>query len=235
LKDSDLVVDEQGNFEFVLSTTDLEDGRQWLPITEEASAVVVRQYIGDRTSETLASYNIEPIDPDDHYREPTDDEVSAKIIATAWTMVKLSLLYRDIPDVLNIPNQMTTLSSAQAGAADTTPDNTYMIGVYELDVGEALVIDLALPNTRYWNFTVENYWHECLDYLHRPVSITSKRMKCQADGTVRLILSAEQPSQLEDADNWISTSFRRRGFMILRWLDTPTDVSEPSFKLITLK
>lgn len=231
LKDADLQIDSEGNFEFVLSTEDPQDGRQWLPITPQSSAIVVRQYIADRAAESLPNYHIEPLNTCDSYRPPTDDDVAEKLIATAWTMVKLALIYRDIPEVLDKPNQMTMLSSAQAGAADTTPDNTYMIGVYELQPDEVLIIELMPPQTRYWNLTIENYWHECIDYLHRPVSATNKQVKTRADGSVRFVLSEKEPANLSADDNWLSNSSRRRGFMILRWLDTPSAVKLPDFRV----
>lgn len=148
-------------------------------------------------------------------------------------MVKLALLYRDIPGLLDKPNQLTTMSSQQAGAADSTPDNTYMIGVYDLDRDQALVVDVQPPKTRYWNFTVENIWHECIEYLHHPVSITNKHVRLREDNTARFIISHRKPESLRQDINWIDTAGRRRGFIILRWLDCP-DVAQPVLKLLSL-
>jgi len=234
MSDKDLETDDKGNFEFILSVEDPGNGRQWLPIGEDASAIVVRHYIGNRALETLPDLNIEVLDKSADYTAPTDQEVADKITATAWTMLKLSLLYRDINTKLSTPNRMETFSSEQAGAADTTPDNTYMLGLYDVQPGQALVIDVTPPDTRYWNLTIYNYWHECIDYMHRPHSMTNQHVNTRPDGTVRFVLSGIRPNGLTGDDNWLSTSSRTRGVMVLRWLDTPPEVSLPNFKLVDI-
>ena len=67
--------------------------------------------------------------------------------------------------------------------------------------------------------------------LHRPVSMTNQQARVRADGMVRFILSRQKPLGLSPDDNWLSNASRDRGFMILRWLDTPSDVSLPDFEL----
>ena len=48
-----------------------------------------------------------------------------------------------------------------------------MIGTFRLDPGQALIIDLVPPDTRWWSVTVENIWHECIDPRRRHSSITN--------------------------------------------------------------
>ena len=91
-----------------------------------------------------------------------------------WTIAKLATLHRTIqPELLDQPNQLLTAEAADLGAADTTPDNLYMLGTFRLADGEALVIDLDPPDTRYWSVTLENIWHECIDHRRRRSSLTN--------------------------------------------------------------
>jgi hypothetical protein len=233
IKDEHIQTDSDGNFELILSTEMPRTGGQWIKITEDASAIVVRQYIGNRNTEKLADYAIERIAGIQENSTIGDAQIAEKLISTAWTMVKLALIYRDIPGLLEKPNQLTSMSSEQAGAADSTPDNLYMIGVYDIGPEQALIIDVQPPKTRYWNFTVENIWHECIDYLHRPASITNASVKLRTDKTARFVISHQKPESMSEDVNWLDTSGRKRGFMILRWLDCP-EVAQPAVQLVSL-
>jgi hypothetical protein len=232
IKDQDLSVDDKGKFELILSVEKPKVPGQWIRISEDSSAIVVRQYIGDRGRAQLATYAIETLDPPGDIPIPDDAETAERLISTAWTMVKLSLLYRDIPVLHERPNQLTEMTSQQAGAADSTPDNTYMLGVYDLQPDEALVIEVKPPETRYWNVTVENIWHECIDYMRRPVSITGDHVKLREDGKAVFVISHRRPEALPDNMNWLDTAGRRRGFVLLRWIDCPK-VEAPEVRVLT--
>jgi hypothetical protein len=195
--------------------------------------VIVRQYINSRTHETLAEYDIELLDKNVELPIPTDEDTAARLTGTAWTMWKLARLHRDIPHLLETPNQLFTMSASQAGSADTTPDNTYMLGTFRLAPDEALIIDVEPPKTRYWCIVLENIWHECFDYLHRSVSFTKSRAKLRDDGTARFIIAHKKPVDAKGPVNWLDAAGRERGFMMFRWLDTPT-VKDPVIKRVKL-
>ena len=105
---------------------------------------------------------------------PTDETLAEQLTGMAWSIAKLTTLHRTIrPELLEQPNHLVTAEAAELGAADTTPDNLYMIGTFRLEPDQALVIDLVPPDTRYWSVTVENIWHECIDPRRRRSSITN--------------------------------------------------------------
>ena len=119
-----------GEFALVLSPDEPADlaGAQWVKIPDDASSVVVREYIGDRACEELATMWIEALDPDP-LAPLTDSELADQFTAMAWSLMKLTTLHRTIkPELLDSPNTLLTAEAADLGAADTTPDNLYMIG-----------------------------------------------------------------------------------------------------------
>ncbi len=232
VSDTDLVVDDDGRYEFVLAVDEPSEGElagaPWVPIPADASAIVVRQYVADRGTEALAELAIAPLDPIGRPGLPTDDAVAEQFTTMAWTIVKLTTLHRTIrPELLEQPNRLATAEAAELGAADTTPDNLYMLGTFRLRDGEALVIDIVPPDTRYWSVTVENIWHECIDVRRRRSSLTNAhavprpRPDEGADGSdhdrVRVVVAATDPG----VPNWLDTGGRHRGFVTLRWLDNP--------------
>ena len=73
------------------------------------------------------------------------------------------------------------------------------------------------PDTRYWNVTLENIWHECLEPRRRHSSVTNKGVTPDADGMVRIAIGANDFGH----GHWLDTGGRHRGFVVLRWLDNP--------------
>jgi hypothetical protein len=208
-----------GEFELVLSSEEPADlgGAYWVDIPEDASSVVVREYIGDRAAEELATMQIEALDPDP-LTPLTDDELAEQFTAMAWTLMKLVTLHRTIkPELLEKPNTLLTAEAADLGAADTTPDNLYMMGTFRLDPDQALVLEIDPPDTRYWNVTLESIWHECLEPVRRHSSVTSSAVQPDDDGRVRIAISAADLG----FGHWLDTGGRHRGFVIVRWLDNP--------------
>jgi len=222
VSDRDLAVGDDGTFAFVLATeeptADELAGDPWIAIPADASAIVVREYIADRATETLARLSIEPLDPPGPPAPPTDDLVGEQFTAMAWTIAKLTTLHQTIrPELLDAPNELVAASAAELGGENTTPDNLYALGTFRLAPDEALVIHLEPPETRYWSVTLENIWHECIEPRRRRSSLTNAGAVTGADGMVRVVCAAGDPG----VRNWLDTGGRHRGFVIVRWLDNP--------------
>jgi len=223
VSDADLALNSgepSGEFTLLLSADEPSGlaGAQWLQIPGDASSVVVREYIADRESEELATLRIEALGPGPP-APLTDDELAEQFTAMAWTLMKLATLHRSIkPELLDSPNTLLTAEAADLGAADTTPDNLYMMGTFRLDPGEALVLDIDPPDTRYWNVALESIWHECLEPRRRHSSVTNRAVRPDPDGRVRIAISAQDFG----FGHWLDTGGRRRGFVIMRWLDNPS-------------
>jgi len=219
VSDVDLAL-SAGEFALVLAADEPADlaGAQWVKIPDDASSVVVREYIGDPRTEQLAALRIDALDPGP-VAPLTDDELADQFTAMAWTLMKLVTLHRTIkPELLDRPNTLLTAEAADLGAADTTPDNLYMMGAFRLDPGQALVLDIQPPDTRYWNVTLESVWHECLEPRRRHSSVTNRGVRPDADGRVRIAISSEDFG----FGHWLDTGGRNRGFVVVRWLDNPS-------------
>jgi hypothetical protein len=222
VSDRDLMLSDDGSFELVLAAsppTDAERrGAPWVAIPDDASAIVVREYIGNRARETGAELAIEALDPSGPPPPLGDEDLAQQLTAMAWTIAKLATLHRTIrPDLLDLPNQLVTSEAQDLGSAETTPDNLYMMGTFRLAEDEALVLDIEPPATRYWSVTLENIWHECIDPRRRRSHLTNHGAVTGEDGRVRMVISAREP----DASNWLDTGGRHRGFVVIRWLDNP--------------
>jgi hypothetical protein len=193
-------------------------GDAWVAIPDDASAIVVREYIADRDTEIAAVLAIDTLDLPSPPPVPTDETMAEQLTGMAWTIAKLTTLHQTIrPELLKTPNALITARAAELGDADTTPDNLYMLGTFRLAETEALLIELRPPDTRYWSVTLENIWHECIDPRRRHSSITNAGAVVEPSGQVRLVVASRDPG----VDNWLDTGGRHRGFITIRWLDNP--------------
>jgi hypothetical protein len=187
VSDTDLKLDG-GEFALVFSATEPSatelDGAEWVPIPEDATSIVVREYIADAGTEQPATLRIDPLTAHPP-RTISDSEAAEQFTAMAWSIMKLTTLHRTIkPELMTQPNTLVTSEAADLGEADTTPDNLYMIGTFRLGADESLVLEIEPPDTRYWNATLENIWHECLEPRRRHSSVTNKGVSPNADGLV---------------------------------------------------
>jgi len=227
VSDRDLELDRSGSFSLVLASEEPPavelDGSTWVPIPEDASAVLVRQYVADRDTEQLAEFRIESLDPAGSPGRPSDDRVAEGLSAMGWTIVKLMTLHRTVmPELLERPNRLATAEAAELGGENTTPDNLYMLGTFRLAEGEALAVTFTPPGNRYWSVTVENIWHECIDPRRRTSSATNATAAVGDDGSVRLVIGDRDHGGRDGpAHTWLDTGGRHRGFVTLRWLDHP--------------
>ena len=222
LSDRDLVLDEQGRFNLVFSAAKPAAaelaGAQWIQIPDDATSIVVRDYIADPASAIPAHLEIELLGKGSPAAPLTDDLLADQLTAMGWTIVKMTTLHRTVlPDLVDSPNRLVTSQAQNLGGENTTPDNLYMLGLFDLEAGQSLQLEFTPPETRYWSVTLESIWHECLEPLVRQSSVTNKGVAPGPDGRVRLIIGAE------DRGNgfWLDTGGRRRGFITLRWLDNP--------------
>ena len=234
VSDLDLELGDDGSFAFVLAADEPAEtelgGDPWVAIPADSSGIVVREYVADRAVEVGAELAIEPLDPPAPPPAPDDALIGEQLTGMAWTIAKLTTLHRTIrPELLDMPNQLITAVAAELGPADTTPDNLYMMGTFRLQGDEYLVIDIEPPDSRYWSVTLENIWHECIEPRRRQSHLTNASAVPGADGTVQAVVGEADPG----VGNWLDTGGRRRGFVVIRWLDKP-EAPTVSCRVVTL-
>ncbi|MBR9998240.1 MAG: hypothetical protein KFF73_04675, partial [Cyclobacteriaceae bacterium] len=84
---------------------------------------------------------------------------------------------------------------------------------WELAEDEALVIEVLPPVCDMWNFQLNNYWMESLDYRYFNISINKISAHYEADGSVKVFIAHTDPGH----PNWLNTCHHREGTMCWRW------------------
>ncbi len=186
----------------------------WVPLPDSANGIVIRQYVGDRTRDELATFAIEAVgDPLPNVETVSDAEMALRFAnATSYLVVSSTWHRTLLPQMRETPNTFVPSTAAAIGASAANAENYYQMAYYELGEGEALAIDFTPPETVYWNLTSATLWHESHRYLTDPVTMTSSEAQRNPDGSVRFVLARDDPGH----PNWIKSFAHERGFLILR-------------------
>ena len=209
----DLEVDADGNFEAVLSA-DEHDGN-WLPLAGDHPTLTVRNFFYDWDTETPASLKIERI----------GDEVDCRRTArSSWTSRRLAQLYAlgefvydnlkfflDFGAMPQTNGFVPPMDMTEMGAA---AENRPVIGRFELEPDEALILEFEPPKGVYWSISLGNPWLETIHYGRHQSSLNGHQAVVDADGTVRFVLASSDPG----VANWLDTrrAQQRRDAVALR-------------------
>jgi hypothetical protein len=216
LRGPDLQVDAQGGFE-IIASAEPQPGN-WLKLEADSSMIIVRQFHLDREAETPGIFHIAriggparppPLSPD--FTAAALMKSANFVYGTADTFMRWSELF------MAHPNAMPDLDQAFYTKGGGDPRIHYIHGYWNLAPGQALVVDTDVVDCPYWNFQLDNWWMESLDYRHHPVTINKHTARRNANGTLTLVIS---PRDL-GYGNWMDTNGHAAGTSLLRWVDTP--------------
>jgi hypothetical protein len=229
LDDRALQVDADGRFEIAVSR-EPRDGN-WLPMNERSRALVVRQTFLDRKTETRAAITIERVGGRHAPRPLTAQTLDRGLAASGKFVAGCARLFHEWAIGFRAhPNRLPRFDADVATAAGGVPHIAYYHGYWQLAPDEALVIEVTPPDCDYWNFQLNNYWMESLDYRYFPISVNKRSAVLEPDGSVRVIVAARDPGR----GNWIDTCGHELGTMCWRWVRA-TEHPEPRTRVVALE
>jgi hypothetical protein len=127
-------------------------------------------------------------------------------------------------------NKLPLFDPKVSNAAGGDASIIYYHSYWKLEADEALVIDVMPPVCESWNFQLNNYWMESLDYRYFTICVSKGNAQFNKDGSVRVIVTHKDPGQ----PNWINTCGHSEGTMCWRWyrLQDVEQAVEPQCKVI---
>ncbi|HNM84915.1 MAG TPA: hypothetical protein PKI77_10355 [Mycobacterium sp.] len=223
----DLVVDADGGFGLTLAP---HGGDLELP--GGARSVWVRHLHNDIRRDRAGWCRIEPIDPP---AEPTvrDDAQFTRDLTRLGTFVSRlpdAFQYAVAADAAS-PNSVRHWAAMAGGAAFTEPDIHYLRGAWQLEDGEALVVEGELPGCRHWNILLYSRFLNSLDHRNRVVSRTTANSTI-IDGRYRFVLAGRDPGA--PGYDWLDTEGRRFGLFVMRFLQADAVPALPNVRVVGL-
>lgn len=210
----DLTLAPDGSFEVVLSQR--PRGGNWLKLDAASNAVIVRQTFLDRKAEPPARMSIErlgsttapaPLTP--ARLQQGLRKVSAFVDGTARLFADWSAGFQ------KHSNQLPPADQAVCQKVGGDPNIYYYHSHWQLGPDQALLIDLPrIPECRFWNLQVGNYWMESLDYRYHRICLNKHSARLNGKGGARLVLAHRDPGH----PNWLDTAGHASGTLCLRWV-----------------
>lgn len=194
----------------------------WLPLTEESNAIIVRQTFELRTKEEPADYRIECVNGDasDTMRPDTIEPALRNTSAFVRQAANLFVDWMEIfePHTNALPPNDQELCQRAGGDSNIFYHNSR----WRLAPDEALVIEATPPECATWNLQIGNFWMESLDYRYHRVHLNKFTAAIESDGSVKIVLAHHDPGA--QWPNWLETCDHGEGAMLFRYVgakDTP--------------
>lgn len=206
-----LQVNADGSFEIIVSAK--KQSGNWLPMTTDSSMLIVRQTFLDRARATPTKLEIECLNGP-HQPAPLDPQRFAMQLLAATRFVQgTARIFADWSKQFQAhPNDFTVVDPTVFQRAGGDPAIFYAHGYWTLAPDEALVIDIPATESEFWNFQVDNYWMESLDYRYFTIHLNKHSANYNEDGSATLVLAHRDPH----VRNWLNTAGHTVGTMLYR-------------------
>jgi len=188
----------------------------WLPMSPDTSMLLVRQTFLDKATETPASLKIERLLGRDLPAPLQPALIDAKLKSAAAFVSATSSAFAGWTRMfMSRPNELLPWDQSIFQNVGGDPNIHYLHGYWRLDPGEMWVIETEVPNCRFWNFVLQNWWMESGDYRHVPNRwLNPTKARLEGDARLTIVVADEDPG----FGNWIDTSGHREGTALLRWI-----------------
>jgi len=225
---NDMEIGPDGSFEILLSCE--KKPGNWLPMTPDTAALIVRQTFLDRDREQPARLAIERIGGDGKPTPLTAEALDAGLRSAAGLVVSCAALFSSwAQGFQKHTNELPKFDDSISMGAGGDPNICYYHSYWKLGPEEALVIEVTPPDCESWNFQLDNHWMESLDYRHHRIHVNKHTARYRHDGSVRIVVAHRDPG----VENWIETAGHGQGTMCFRWIRADTH-PQPRTRVVSL-
>jgi Protein of unknown function (DUF1214) len=212
--DTDLVTDENGNFEVLLSPEKPANHTgNWWKLESGSVFILVRQRAYDWLAEEDARLAIERVDVPAIRPRASAEELEQRLAMLPMWMENWSRLYLDFGKGVRDQGWVNKMgSNVQPGGVNL---QQYIMGLFELADDEALILETEIPETcKYWMFHLTDELLNSIDPLHCQTSLNGHQAQLDSDGKFRAVISRVDPG----VPNWLDSMGYAVGGIVGRWM-----------------
>ena len=205
-----------GSFEVIMSHERPADARgNWWHLDPRADYILVRQRSYDWGRERDAAIAIERVDCADPKPRLTPEQIAAAIRELLSGFVpRLTEMWLRFQNAMRDRGVVNRFEFADFGNIGAVRIQQYWQCIFELDPGEALILETEVPKScRYWNVQLNDPLFNAIDYVYRQSSLNGHQATVDADGRFRAVLALEDPG----VPNWLDTGGYSSGTVMGRW------------------
>jgi len=197
----------------------------------DANIIIVRQNALDRENESEGSFTIERIGGPQRPAPLTAETLERGLASTAGFVSGVANTFAEWTRMFaEYPNEFHGFDQQFFQAAGGAKDLFYAHAYWRLAADEAWVIEVTPPECEYWNFQLNNWWMESLDYRFAQVTVNKHDAQLDPDGSLKIIVAAKDPG----IGNWIDSCGQSEGTALLRWQDA-NENPLPSARVVKLE
>jgi hypothetical protein len=223
-----------GSFEVILSPH--ARGRNWIRLADDSDAnfLLMRRIVGD-WNDDRGDLRVDLISDENFPPLASGDPMAAAIESAAQYVEYLTKVFTiGLYDLyISRAGGRKNAWAAMPGQEVATSligsrSTTYVPAVFSVARDEALLVTWEVPEAAYWSFQLGDVWSRPLDYIHHQTDINMQRAKIDADGKVRVVVSAADPG----IANWLDPCGNDEGTIVTRSYRSILKTVEPEIKLV---
>lgn len=212
-----LHLDANGHFDVLLSPERPAGyAGDWWQLKPNTTQLLLRQVAFDWASERDPRIAIERMDRPVERPRPSAEDLQKRLDTLADEIARIALLFVDHVEQLRkggYINQLKVFDVSQMGGLT---GQFYYEGAYDLKPDEALIVEAKVPSDcTYWSIILTNDLYETTDWYNNESSLNGSQARVDADGVVRYVISAKDPS----VANWLDTAGYNSGAIQGRWTE----------------
>jgi hypothetical protein len=228
LEFADIELAADGSFE-IIASRERKPGN-WLPMADDTTLLIIRQTFNDKASETPAEFQVERIGGPQFPELLSPDAIERQLQAAAGWVSGTANTFADWSEWFKkSPNRITEADQDFFYRGGGDPKIWYGHAYYDLQPGEAWVLEVTPPDCRFWNFQLDNWWMESLDHVHHRIWINGAQAKYEPDGRVIIVCADRDPG----FGNWVDLAGHYRGTALWRWVEADSH-PVPSCRVVKL-
>ena len=165
----------------------------------------------------MLTIKIERLGASDDRPEPlTPEKLQRGLQGAAMFVLGSATLFENWSEsFLPTLNQLPPADQDYCQSIGGDPNIFYFHSAWQLADDEVFVIEAPeIPECQTWNFQLDNWWMESLDYRHHQIHVNKHTAHYEPDGSVRVVVSHTDPG----VPNWIETAGHNMGTMCWRWI-----------------
>jgi hypothetical protein len=211
----DLHLDAAGRFDVILSP-ERPAGYQgdWWQLQPGASSLLLRLVDYDWATERDPRISVERLDKPVERPRSDAAELESRLRGLATAIGNNASFLVDHVETLRRDGYVNRLKEFDVSKLGGLVGQFYYEGAYELSPDEALVLEAKVPDKcNYWSMILTNDIYETTDWYNNQSALNGSQLRVDADGIVRVIISAKDPG----VPNWLDTAGYPSGAIQGRW------------------
>jgi hypothetical protein len=189
----------------------------WARFEPEADSLMIRYRSWDWMGERDPQLSIECLNPVPPKPRLSADEILERIRKMATMPGNMAKIFFDMQN--GVKNRVGVNVFEPVRYPMGLSRQVYWPAVFELEDGEALIIETEMPKvTPYWNIQLNDPYFNAIEFVYRCSSTNGAFAKISPDGRLRAVIALEDPG----VPNWLDPGGYKQGTIYGRWYDTDT-------------